>query len=258
MRQQHIDVGVDEKIRSLLHLVPNTEFVADDVFLVSFPKSGNTWLRNLVAGVIHGLDPELAPFELIADVIPGHRNHYYKRFCTPMYFKSHFLPQPEYRRVVYILRDGRDAIVSNFHHLAAVRGKEVDFLKVVQSTVSLFPHCKWHEHVEAWLANPYQAQMLVIRYEDLKKDAVQELRRFCQFAGVERDDAFLATMAQKAAFNKMRQKEALLGRGNPNWPRDKFFVRRGEIGSYKDEMPPEVLEIFLNEAGETLRKLGYL
>jgi hypothetical protein len=65
-------------------------------------------------------------------------------------------------------------------------------------------------------------------------------------------------MAQKASFEKMRQKEAHSGIDNPHWPRDEFSVRRGQVGSYKDEMPPEVLAVFLREAGDTLRKLGYV
>jgi hypothetical protein len=252
-----INQYIEEKIRSATGLVPNTQYAEDDVFLVSYPKSGNTWFRNLVAGVIYGVDPEYAPYSLVSDLIPGHRNRYYKRYSTPMFFKSHYLPRPEYRRVVYVLRDGRDVIVSCFHHLRAIRGAEIDFLKVAQGEELLFPYYRWHEHVEAWLSNPYQAQMIVIRYEDLKRDAVHELRRFCEFVGVERDGSFLELMAQKASFEKMRQKEARYGIGNPNWPRDQFSVRRGQVGGYKEEMPPNVLAVFLQDAGDTLQKLGY-
>jgi len=254
-----IDPQVSETIRSVLNLVSVAEGVDEDIFLISYPKSGNTWFRTLVAGVIYGLDPEYAPYPLVSDVIPAaHRNGYYKRYQTPMFFKSHYLPQPRHKRVVYILRDGRDAMVSCWHHLQAVKGREIDFLKVVQGEELPFPYYKWHEHVEAWLSNPYQAQMLLIKYEDLKNDPVKELRRFCEFAGVTREDSFLALTAQKAAFEKMREKEARDGIGISRWPKDKFSIRRGQVGSYKDEMPPEILEIFLKDAGETLRKAGYL
>ena len=37
----------------------------------------------------------------------------------------------------------------------------------------------------------------------------------------------------------------------------KPFVRRGRRGSFRDEMPPEVLDAFMAEAGPTLRELGY-
>jgi len=262
MRHPEIDQAFNEKLRSLTGLVPKTEVAAEDVYILGYQKSGTNWLRNLIAGVIYGADPEYAPYALLQDLIPNRgQEHlsYYKRYGTPTYFKVHDLPRPQHRRVVYIYRDGRDVMVSYFHHLQAIRGREVDFLKVITGGERLYPYCKWHEHIETWLTNPYEAQMLVMRYEDLKKDPVNELRRFCAFAGVARDDAYLELMAQKASFAKMRQKEIRDGGISiPSWSNDKFFVRRGEVGSYKDEMPAEVLAAFLADAEDTLRKLGYL
>ena len=55
----------------------------------------------------------------------------------------------------------------------------------------------------------------------------------------------------------MRTKEVLTG-WEGHSPKDKFFVRRGEVGSHKDEMPEEVLEAFLLDANPTLRKYSYV
>jgi hypothetical protein len=258
MRSPNDDQRFTDKVRSTLGMVPNSESVDDDVFLVSFPKSGNTWLRTLVAGVVYGIDPERAPYPLIADVIPGHGNVFYRRYGTPTFFKSHHLPRPEYKRVVYVLRDGRDVMVSYYHHLRAVRGRPIDFMKVAQGHEHLFPDCRWHEHVEAWLANPFGARMMVVRYEDLHRDPVKELRRFCEFVDVRRDEADLQLVAEKASFEKMRAKEARHGIGIAHWPRDQFSIRRGDVGSYRDEMPGNVLEAFVKDAGVTLRRLGYV
>ena len=131
-------------------------------------------------------------------------------------------------------------------------------MDVVQGKVGLPAACKWHKHIETWLSNPFQAQMLMLKYEDLKNEPVRALRQFCAFAGVTRDEAFLQQIADKAAFEKMRQKEAADGMGLLSWPKEKAFVRRGQIGSHQDEMPPEVLAAFLREAAPTLQKLGYL
>lgn len=245
------------QISTLTGLVHHTEFVNDDVFIVGHPKSGSTWFQNLVAGVVYGVDPEFAPYALIRDLVPGHAQKYYKRYGTPTFFKSHHPPQPQYKRVIYIVRDGRDVMVSYFHHIRGGKNKDIEFLKVVQGKDVPWPY-KWHEHVEAWLNNPYQAQMLVIKYEDLKQDTVKELRRFCGFVGVERDEAFLQRVGEKATFEKLRQKEINLGIAYPNWSPAQLFMRRGQVGSHKDEMPAEVLEVFLRDAGDTLRKLGYL
>lgn len=259
--QQNIDAEFYAQLRALTGLLPNNEILAEDVIIAAYMKSGSTWFRNLIAGVIYGIDPEFAPFKLVWDLVPnyGPKRPFYKRYSTPMYFKSHDLPQPQFKRVVYLIRDGRDVMVSYFHHFKTMEGgKDADFLKVVKGKKGLPAACKWHRHVETWLSNPYDAQMLIIKYEDLKTNPVNELQRFCAFVGEKRDEAFLKLIAEKAAFEKMRQKEAANGMGLLAWPKEKAFVRRGEIGSYKDEMPPEILDIFLLDAEATLRKLGYL
>jgi len=252
-----VDDKINLKIRSLTGLTPNFESVDDDVFIIGHPKSGTTWFQNLVAGVVYGVDPEYAPYALVRDLVPGHLQLYYKRYRTPAFFKSHELPKPEYKRVVYLVRDGRDVMVSYHHHMETVKQKPIDMLKVVRGKKSMWPFT-WQEHVEAWLVNPYQAQLLVIKYEDLQADTLKELQRFCAFVGLERDNAFLKQVAQKASFESLRRKEMREGIANPNWPKDQLFMRRGEIGSYQDEMPEDALEAFMREAGETMRKLGYL
>ncbi|MBU6399989.1 MAG: sulfotransferase domain-containing protein, partial [Verrucomicrobia bacterium] len=121
----------------------------------------------------------------------------------------------------------------------------------------LFP-CKWHQHVEAWLANPHQAAMITIRYEVLKRDPAAELRRFCEFAGIKRSAEFLEQVADGTAFEKMQRKERVQGVGDPQWPKEKLFRRRGAVGSYKEEMPGDILQAFLGEANDVLHQCGYL
>ena len=134
---------------------------------------------------------------------------------------------------------------------------DIDFLELVKEG-SEHRHGKWHNHVEAWLKNPYDTRMLIIKYEDLKMNTLNELKRFCSFVGVERDDSFLCTVADNASFEKMREKEINAESSNNKWPSDKLFARRGIVGSYKDEMPREVLEAFMAESSETIKKCGYM
>lgn len=229
----------------------------NDIVIAGYPKSGNTWFQNLVAGVAFGVRPELAPDTLVQELVPDvHFKTYYRRLRSPMFFKSHNLPRPDYRRVVYLLRDGRDVMVSYYHHRRALDGPDVDFSQLVQTGRDLFP-CKWHEHVEAWLTNPYDAEMITIRYEDLQADAKGEMLRLCEFASLNCPEAVLGDVVQGARFESLRRKEIQDGPVNPRWPRDNPFVRRGKIGSHVDEMPPDVLASFMSEAEPVLRRCGY-
>ena len=237
-------------------LQPIDETQPSDIFVCGFPRSGHTWFQNLLAGVVFGVDPELAHDSLIQDLVPDvHYKRFFKRYGPVAYFKSHSLPIPEYRRVVYLLRDGRDAMVSYWHFLRALRGN-VDFLHLVEGD-GLAP-CHWHEHVERWFTNPHQAELLVIRYENLQAAPIGELRRFCEFAHVVRDDIFLQRIVDQASFAKAKKKEQTQGWDNADWPREHPFIRRGHVGSWRDEMPAEVLRAFMERAGATLERLGYL
>lgn len=250
--------GLNPLMKARAGLLPIAEHDENDIFIVGYPKSGNTWFQNLVSGVAYGVNPLYAPDTLIQEMVPDvHAKRFYKQFWTPMFFKSHNYPQPDYRRVVYLIRDGRDALVSYYHYKTAKLGREPDFREMAATGEGLVG--KWHEHVESWLANPYEADMIMIRYEDLKRDTVTELERFCTFAGIERERSWIQQVAESATFDKMHKKEksGRYYRDDKAWPEDKAFVRRGVVGSYKDEMPPEVLELFLRDSQDTLTRLGY-
>jgi hypothetical protein len=236
--------------------IPIGETTPTDVFIVAYPKSGITWFQCLIAGAIYGLDPQQAPDALTQDLVPDvHYKTSFKRYRTPMFFKSHHLPRPEYRRVVYLLRDGRDAMVSYWHHLRALGQAKLEIAQLIGGE-GLFP-CKWHEHVEQWAANPFAASVLTIRYEDLIDDAAHELARFCDFVAEPREPSELRRVADQCSFEAMRRREQRFGWDNPDWPKDKPFVRRGVAGSHRDEMPPEALALFLSQAGATLQRHGY-
>ncbi len=256
-RKQITKLILKKKIRDFTGMIPINEVDPQDIFTVGYPRSGNTWFQDIVSAIIHGTDPERSSFSIIHDLVPDvHFKDYYKRYRTPMFFKSHSLPKPDYRRVVYLMRDGRDAMVSYFHFLTKRRERNIDFMEMVQNGRGI--PCHWHQHVEEWLANPYKAEMIVIKYENLIENPVDELRRFCDFAKINRDESYLASIIQKASFKNLRKKE------NTNKDTDQVsnsgtrFMRRGQIGSYKDEMPNEVLNAFMLKASKTLKKCGYI
>ncbi len=236
-------------------LSPIQETAKNDIFICGYPRSGHTWVQYLVAGAAFGLDPEMAHDSLVQDLVPdiAYKTHY-KRYGPMAFFKSHALPTQKYRRVVYLLRHGCDVMVSYYHFLKALRG-QVDFRGLINGK-GLTP-CHWHEHVEGWRQNPFGAEVLVVRYEDLKADALRELRRICAFAGIVRDDADLARIACQAQFAKAQSRERRLGWDNTGWPREHAFIRRGEVGSFRDEMSADVLKAFLTHAAPTLQRCGY-
>lgn len=222
-----------------------------DVFIVGYPKSGNTWCQHLIAGLVFGINPRIAHDSLIQDLIPDvHSRLHFRRYEPMTIFKSHDLPRPEHNRVIYVVRDGRDVMVSYLHHLAALMGS-VDARRVISTGEGLFP-CKWKDHVVAWHRSRSQSARIDIKYESLLQDPVRELTRVARFLEITRTRDWIRSVAEEASFPKMREKEREQGWENLKWPREKDFVRRGVSGSYRDELTPDLLHLFMKDAAEAM------
>lgn len=236
--------------------VPMGTFVDRDVFIAGYPKSGNTWLQLMMASLLYGLDPRNAPDTLVQELVPDvHYKNCFKRFLQAMCFKTHSLPQPEYRRVIRLVRDGRDVICS-YHHFneSSQVGGPLDSL--VDGATPL-PFGEWQDHVLAWERNPFRADTILVRYEDLLDDCVGELGRISDFLGVHRSPAELAAIAKGSRFDCMKTREAAQGWDNKAWPKDKPFVRQGRSGAYTAELSPAQIARFTCRSAAALRLLGY-
>ncbi len=245
-------------LRQELRQYPMAETLPEDIFLISYPKSGNTWFRYLTMSVVYGVSPAYAPKGLLEDLSPDvHQRRFYHRFASPMFIKSHSLPQPQYRRVVYLVRDGRDALVSYLHYARNFEHRLTDDLTAARTGAGL-PAGQWHQHVEQWLANPHGAELLLIRYEDLLRYPVEQMERFCAFAGLSRPREVLEWAVEECRFQNLRQREEEENPALAGKPRDAHFFRRGEAGSYRSELSPECLRAFEETAWPTLRRLGYV
>src|SRR4030042_6285801 len=160
---KNLGIKIGPMVMRALGYLPITESSDDDVFIVSYPRSGNSWLAHLILGIFYDENPETIRYSAVRNMIPDvHLKRCFRRCHSPMFFKSHHLPRPEYKRVLYIARDGRDVMVSCYHYYSASLGKDIDFMEMIRGKGLDFG--KWHDHVESWLSNPYKAKMLLVKY----------------------------------------------------------------------------------------------
>src|SRR2546425_1809027 len=91
----------------------NLAVYPDDTFIVSYPRSGNTWARFLIANLVH--PNATVTFANIEKLIPdtsSQSNRALKRTPRPRIIKTHQYFDPRYRKVIYIVRDPRDVALS--------------------------------------------------------------------------------------------------------------------------------------------------
>jgi hypothetical protein len=256
------------KIKSIIKPAASSgekvEIFPDDVFLVSYPKSGNTWMRFLLGNYfINDLD-----FVSCLSLIPDF--HMNPEQCSnvkmrPRFIKSHFAYTPVYPNVVYIVRDGRDVTVSYYYYLQKkeqlAAGAPFGYYFDNFTLKGIPGFGTWSEHVESWLNRSKDVRLLLIKYEEMLCDPGSALAKVLRFSGIEADWGRIRGAVEKSTFERMRkleqqqQSEYFDKNGGNN---KKFrFMRKGVAGDWRLHFSRENEESFMKQHGKTLKSLGY-
>jgi len=244
----------------------------DDVYVVSYPRSGNTWTRFLIGNLV---SPEPITFDNIESHIPEiyfNPDRVLRRLPRPRILKSHECFQPRYKRVIYILRDPRDVVVSNYHH--NLKAGNIPDHYPMDEFVPRFlkaefdkPFGSWADHVASWIyLREHDPGFLLLRYEEMKKDSAGELMRIarfleqCSFRQVEFQPERLQRAVELSSPEHMRELERRQAHSwvvTRNTRADKPFIRTATAGGWKSNLSPAAVEKIESVWGELMVRLGY-
>jgi hypothetical protein len=238
----------------------------DDIFLVSFPKSGNTWTRFLLANLRFPDEP--ASFANINRLIPdptGTNKRDFDRMPRPRIIKSHECFDPRYPRVIYIVRDPRDVVVSQYHYHRKIRKIEDD--SPLDKFVARFlagetcPHGSWGQNISTWLfTSEENPRFLLLRYEDLVADTARELAKVVAFLHLSAGPEQIAQSVERSSADHMRKLEETQTDKNglmKGSRKDLSFVRAAGSGGWRTELPAPMVEKIEAAWGPLMRHLGY-
>jgi len=235
----------------------SSPFLSDqDVLLISYPRSGNTWVRFLLANIIKPAGLEI-DFHNVHYYVPelNRNNEIIQALDPPRVVKTHALYKSAYPRVIYLVRDGRDVYVSYYHYRLKQLDEGITFGDFLRRD-DHFPS-RWKEHIDSWLTSGMGGEnLLLVRYEDLLEEPEAELKRMVAFIGLESSDQAIHQAVEDSRFDRMREIDQTKGR-KYNLTGTKDFVRKGKAGTWRDEFKPEDIEYFKRTAGMTLIQLGY-
>jgi estrone sulfotransferase len=230
----------------------------DDTFIVSYPKSGNTWVRFIIANLIYGEEEEIN-FHKAKQFIPDFEVHHQdiENLNRPRILKSHSLYNPSFGKVVYIVRDVRDVYISYFYYLKnkLPENKTIsEFIREIDTKEG-----GWARHINSWIQNKSK-NILIVKYENLLNNTFLEIKTIVEFMGLSFGNEKIRQAIAKSSFENMKKIEQTSGRPFLSEEAEKLsatFVRSGKKGEWKKKLNKADSQYLLNKHRLDLENLGY-
>lgn len=240
----------------------------DDTFVVSYPRSGNTWTRFLIANLVH--PDQTVSFANIERLVPdtsSQSNLALKRTPRPRIIKTHQYFDHRYQKMIYIVRDPRDVALSYYDFQRKYRQIPDDY--PLETYVDDFVRGKlisadwgtWEENVASWVYTRGRSNnFLLLRYEDMIADTRGELNRIVRHLEIEASPERIQSAVERSSADRMREMEK---NQENEWVatkkhrKDIPFVRVARAGSWRTELPVNCVARIESAWGDLIAKLGY-
>jgi alcohol sulfotransferase len=253
-----------------------------DVVMVSFGKSGRTWLRVMISHLFRVM------YQLPENAILGFDNFHNLNRAVPKTFFTHdnYIKDftgdfnskaPFYdKRVVLLARDPRDVAVSQFFQWKfRIKPTKVAINNYppMGSDISLYDFVMGEnggsmrsvtDYLNLWAKEAGKVEYFhLLRYEDLRERPHEELRALLDFMKVDANQAQVDAAVEYSSYDnmkKMESKEQFRFAGGRMMPRDKdnpnsYKVRRAKVGGYRDYFTDEEVAAIDQRLSETLDPL---
>ncbi|KAG7470153.1 hypothetical protein MATL_G00136480 [Megalops atlanticus] len=232
-----------------LHKLEKFEIRENDIFIITYPKSGTTWMQYILALMYHSDQLNGEHSKRIMEVVPWievwMKRIDYSKMPSPRTFASHLPPNlvPQQLRdrgkVIYIARNPKDVAVSfyYFHNFSKLLEDKPDFDTFLDQYLEgkVFGN-SWFDHIQGWYSNKDNFNLLFLTYEEMRKDLRGTLVKVSNFLDKNLDDAMLDMIVEKSSFESMR----LCPNANLEHQSPKYFdhskgamLRKGKVGDWK-------------------------
>jgi hypothetical protein len=236
-------------------------------FVISYPKSGNTWMRFLLANVLSNEEIDFVNIEdKVIDIYQRNNKEIEENDEHLNIFKSHsyFRPKFSNNKVVYIVRDVRDVFISYYNHYQKMKNETIEldvFLELfVNNKIDKFG--TWGDNVGSWIGAKYNtSNFLLIKYEDMKENTFRELKNVCDFFEIKVSDSQVKKAVKKSEFNNLRKMEKKVENQASvlkNSSKKIKFFRKGESNQWKKSLNDEQINTIEEKFYKNLKFLGYI
>ncbi|MCJ8745523.1 hypothetical protein PDJAM_G00131200 [Pangasius djambal] len=229
----------------------------DDIFVITYPKFGTTWMQEILPLLLNGgdLTPVLTlqAYERVPWLEEVRAAQVVAKLSAPRAFISHMpyhlMPLTFFHskaKVIYITRNPKDVVVSYFyfHQMASYLHDPGTFEEFTDSFLArnvMFG--KWTDHVKSWTNPDLGDRILYITYEEMIQDLRGIMERVLCFLNRQPSEDALNRVIEQCQFKTMKQNKmsnySLVSpklMDNSKSP----FRRKGIAGDWKNHFSPEL------------------
>jgi hypothetical protein len=153
-------------------------------------------------------------------------------------------------------------VISNYWFQRRQQGEELSFEEFVVDFANgkINPYGTWQDHVSSWVNSPLwdSADLLFIRYEDLRAEPNDSMEAICKFLSIDVDRAKIDAVVEANSFSSMKRREQQNARMTGiKQSTGVSFVRKGVVGQWREVLSETQLKLLDDRCGVALSSLGY-
>ncbi|XP_029440623.1 sulfotransferase family cytosolic 2B member 1-like [Rhinatrema bivittatum] len=232
-----------------------------DVFNITYPKSGTTWMQEILTLIHSNGDPALShsvpSWERVPWIEHTSGRGYLEHRPSPRLISSHLPAQlfpksffTSKAKAIYTVRNPRDILVS-LHFFSGMTGfldKDEDLDQLLSKFLrGKVIYGSWFDHIKGWLEVKDHLNLLLLSYEELLQDLRGSVVRICDFLGRQLDEAAIDSVVENATFKTMKDNKMANYSLVPKEFMDvqkSAFLRKGISGDWKNHFTPSMRESF--------------
>lgn len=237
--------------------IKNFKYLDGDVMICSYPKTGTHWVHSLVRfmmtpGPVNDL---LVTSPCLLDLHPLEKT---EEQPSPRLITTHLQPRhlPAEHvqgrgKIILLVRNPRDTVVSHMYHCQ--RNEVFNYSRMswncffenwIQGNIPTGSYFDYYNSWQKAVSSNKSLNLLIVRYENIIKDGLAEMRRMQEFLGVSNSDDRLKEILERFSYKRLNVDPRTGKVLPPGQEGEVQLFKKGVIGHWKNQFTVAQEEIF--------------